>query len=161
MYVYVCTKREEEKKDQFAVVSHCMQYGVAKMHRMPYHYICDFPQKSPTISGSFAEESYTFRHLMHMERDLQVKAYYESLSPCIKRQRIISVYFSGKYQHAVCCSVLQCVAVCCSVLQCVAVCCSVLQCVAVCCSVLQSVAECCSVLQCVTMCYNYIVLQCT
>ena len=37
--------------------------------------------------------------------------------------------------HAVCCSVLQCVAVCCSVLQCVAVCCSALQCVAVCCSV--------------------------
>jgi len=32
--------------------------------------------------------------------------------------------------HAVCCSVLQCVAVCCSVLQCVAMRCSVLQCVA-------------------------------
>jgi len=79
--------------------------------------------------------------------------------------------------HAVCCSVLQCVAVwcsassdrsyeddyACSVLQCVAVCCSVLQCVAVCCSVLQCiygqvlqrrlqmqcVVVCCSALQCI------------
>jgi len=42
--------------------------------------------------------------------------------------------------HALCCSVLSCVAVCCSVLQCVAVCCRVLPCVAVRCSVLQGVA---------------------
>ena len=60
--------------------------------------------------------------------------------------------------HAVCCSVLQCVALCCSVLQCVAVCFNVLQCVAVCCSVLKCAAVCCSVLQCAAVCCS--VLQC-
>ena len=64
-----------------------------------------------------------------------------------------------RHTHAVCCSVLQCVAVCCSVLQCAAVCCNTprvpcvtcrvirMQCVAVCCSVSQCFAVCCSVLQ--------------
>jgi len=56
-----------------------------------------FPQKRPIMSGCF------------LERDLQIKASYAPLSPCIE----------------ICCSVLQCVAVCCSVLQCVAVRCSV------------------------------------
>jgi len=67
---YTCVRREKKKKNRFAVVS-CMQHGVAKMHRMPYHYICDFPQKSPTISGSFAERilqlkaSYAYGNLRH------------------------------------------------------------------------------------------------
>ena len=67
---------------------------------------------------------------------------------------MIPIAYLQKYDVAVCCSVLQCVAVCCkciaSVLQQISLrnrCCSVLQCVAVCCSVLQFVAVCCSVLQ--------------
>jgi len=40
-------------------------YRVAKTHRMPYFYGI-FPQKSPIISGSFAEETCNLRHRMHL-----------------------------------------------------------------------------------------------
>jgi len=92
-------------------------------------FICHFPQKSPTISGSFAE------------RDLLLKAFYASLPLCI----FVELFAKESWRARVP-TVLQRVAVCCSVLQCVAACCSEVQCVAVHCSVLQRVAACCSVL---------------
>jgi len=62
-----------------------------------------FPQKSPTISRSLAENN------------LQRNTFYGSSPPFITCQYVILM---GDIS-AVCCSVLQCVAVCCSVLQCV------------------------------------------
>jgi len=62
--------------------------------------------------------------------------------------------------HAVCYSMLQCVAVYCSVLQYLAVCCSMLQCVAVSCSVLQYVAVGCSMMQWVAVSVLYYVAEC-
>ena len=89
-----------------------------------------------------------------------------SVSYCVEDSEWASDKNYHGVLHAVCCSVLQCVAMTRSLLQrvtvqesgwtsefklpwCVAVCCSVLQCVAVRCSVLQCVAAFCSVLQCV------------
>jgi len=46
-------------------------YRVAQMHRMPVILACHFPQKNPTISGSFAD------------RDAHFKASYASSPPCI------------------------------------------------------------------------------
>jgi len=105
-----------------------------------------FPQKSPIISGTFAE------------RDLQLTGSNASLPPCRMQGCFYKFMWSDFFVNRNLLRGIECVAVCCRVLQCVAVCCRVVQCVAMCCSVLQCVAVCCSVLQCVAVCS--IVLLC-
>jgi len=56
-------------------------YRVAKTHRMPYLHRW-FPQKSPTISGSFAD------------RDLQLQASYASAPPCRRLPLVRGVFLS-------------------------------------------------------------------
>ena len=56
-----------------------------------------FPQKSPTISGSFAESPTISGSFA--ENDLQVKASYGSSPPCTNQINCASIRFHRTYMH--------------------------------------------------------------
>ena len=103
-----------------------------------------FPQKCPIISGSFAKS------------DLQLKATYESLRPCIAS---VASSDAASCVHTYVYVYMRCVAVCCSMLQCVTeglcgCCCCVCMCVCVCVCVLACVCVCVYVRVCVCVCVH-------
>jgi len=147
MYVHVCVRERERKRDR-VMLRRCLTQSIQiKIH----------PQKKNSI-----KEQTNNKKIANDVTDSilsEVSARLDQSVWCVLfRDALVCKPTCITICRSVCCSVLQCVAVCCSVLQCVAVCCSVLQCVIVWCSVLQCGAESCSVLQSVAVCCS--VLQC-